>query len=121
VVEQGVECVFFRPDHEPAALYRVDGNLFCPAGTRICVAGTLLPDCGGVCLEGNGCILDSVVTPRCRCPCDWDYSGVVCSQDFFRFLDDFFAGTADANFDGTTDSQDVFDFLRCFSEGWCAG
>jgi hypothetical protein len=50
------------------------------------------------------------------CPCDWDHSGTVNSQDFFAFINDFFAGNADYNGSGATNSQDYFDFLNCFFE-----
>ncbi len=48
------------------------------------------------------------------CPCDWDHSGTLNSQDFFDFLSDFFGAGADFNADGATNSQDFFDFLACF-------
>jgi hypothetical protein len=50
------------------------------------------------------------------CPCDPNGNGLD-SQDFFNFIEQFFAGSADYNDDGVTDSQDVFDFLTCFFSG----
>jgi hypothetical protein len=52
--------------------------------------------------------------PPVACACDWNSNDGVGSDDFFAFLDSFFAGDADFNFDGVTDSQDFFDFLGCF-------
>jgi hypothetical protein len=54
--------------------------------------------------------------PGPTCPCDWNAEDAVNSQDFFDFLNDFFAGDADFNSDDTTTSQDFFDFLTCFFE-----
>jgi hypothetical protein len=70
---------------------------------------------------GSG-ILTLACTPAPMCPCDWNHSGVVNSQDFFDFLAAFFAGNADYNSDASTNSQDFFDFLACFFErpGACA-
>jgi hypothetical protein len=51
------------------------------------------------------------------CPSDWNHSGTINSQDFFDFLNAFFANNADFNADGQTNSQDFFDFLTAFFDG----
>jgi hypothetical protein len=51
------------------------------------------------------------------CDCDWNEDSELNSQDFFDFLNDFFAGGGDFNGDKTINSQDFFDFLTCFFEG----
>ncbi len=55
--------------------------------------------------------------PNPSCPCDWNGADGPTSQDFFDFMNDFFAGDADFNNSGATDSQDFFDFLTCFFAG----
>lgn len=51
------------------------------------------------------------------CPADWNGDGVINSNDFFVFLDDFFADNADFNGDGATTSDDFFAYLTDFFEG----
>jgi hypothetical protein len=60
---------------------------------------------------------DVSLTQAGGCPCDWNHTDGLNSQDFFDFLSDFFANNADFNHSGATDSQDFFDFLTCFFAG----
>jgi len=47
------------------------------------------------------------------CPCDWDHSGGLNGNDIISFLTDWLAGHGDFNGDGTTNQQDLSDFLGC--------
>jgi hypothetical protein len=59
----------------------------------------------------------SILVPgAAACPADFNGDGTVTSQDFFDFLQAFFASNADFNRDGVTNSQDFFDFLAAFFE-----
>ncbi len=53
------------------------------------------------------------------CPADFNCDGALNSQDFFNFLNAFFANdpSADFNHDGAVNSQDFFDFLNAFFAG----
>ncbi len=74
---------------------------------------------------GAGSLIEATVddfvvfTVDCGTPCapDWNHDGALNSQDFFDFLNSFFAGNADYNRSGATNSQDFFDFLNAFFAG----
>jgi hypothetical protein len=61
------------------------------------------------------------VLARPTCPADFNQDGVLSSQDFFDYLNEFFAGrpAADFNADGVVTSQDFFDYMSAFFGG-CA-
>lgn len=80
------------------------------------VGGPALGSGGVLVVCGTGTDVRAYQTPP-ACPCDWNHSGTLNSQDFFDFLTDFFAGNADFNQSGVTNSQDFFDFLGCFFAG----
>jgi probable HAF family extracellular repeat protein len=72
------------------------------------------------CVVSNDCsivISDPAILTVCLA--DFNCDGSANSQDFFDFLNAFFAGAADFNADGITNSQDFFDFLNVFFGGGC--
>lgn len=48
------------------------------------------------------------------CACDWNAADGLNSQDYYDFLHDFFAGSADFNGSGETNADDFFTFLQCY-------
>jgi hypothetical protein len=67
--------------------------------------------------NSNTATVTLVYTPPGVCPPDWNHDHTLNSQDFFDFLNDFFAVNADYNQDMVTNSQDFFDFLGDFFAG----
>lgn len=100
------------------------GTVNCPIPTGACCFNTNFcltltqSECAtaGGSYQGHGttCATNPCVA---TCACDFDASGTLNSQDFFDFLNCFFAtgcGDADFNADEVINSQDFFDFLNCF-------
>ncbi len=83
-----------------------------------CNNNGIADDCdllSGVLHDANG----DGTPDECVCLADFNGDHSVNSQDFFDFLDAFFASapTADFNMDGLINSQDFFDYLTAFFAG----
>ncbi len=83
----------------------------------------ILPD-GSVTVVGYGSRVNPARTEALmwrslRCAADFNGDGAANSQDFFDYLNAFFAGdpAADFNADGTLNSQDFFEFVNAFFVG----
>jgi hypothetical protein len=89
----------------------------CCIGT-LCLGGISESQCNdnNGAYQGNGTVCgQNTCTPAC--PCDFNGSGTLSSQDFFDFLSCFFVEgctEADYNNSGQVNSQDFFEFLSCF-------
>jgi hypothetical protein len=99
-------------------------NVPCPPPPRgACVVTVPAPSCAVIteseCAAAGGTYLGDGVACPAPCPCDFNGSSALNSQDFFDFILCFFGGacppgrTADFNSSGAVDSQDFFDFLSC--------
>lgn len=78
-----------------------------PSGVRFFVGGG----------AGNIMAWDNLVLGPPPCPCEWNADGILNSQDFYDFVNAFFAGEADFNGDGATTSKDFFAFIQCLFAG----
>jgi hypothetical protein len=58
---QGITCPLFQSDHFGTLFVGFDLQGF-QIGDRVRVTGIPDPGCITVCLEGNGCVLDAVIT-----------------------------------------------------------
>jgi probable HAF family extracellular repeat protein len=67
----------------------------------------------------DGIPLAFILEPASTCAADINLDGVVNSQDFFDYLQEFFVGAAPGDFNADTilNSQDFFDFLTAFFAG----
>ncbi len=91
--------------------------------TNDCNSNGVLDSCD-ISLGGYADVDNDGIPDMCEtsCPCDWNSSGTINSQDFFDFIACFFGAcqsgqTGDYNTDGVINSQDFFDFLNCLFEG----
>jgi hypothetical protein len=70
--------------------------------------------------QGGVGVFRSLLAP---CRADWNVDGVLDSQDFYRFVDDFLNCDSDIdcsrdfNRDGVVNTQDFFDFVGAFFAG----
>jgi len=85
------------------------------------MSGTIGQNIVGSAMNGTT-VLGSGFWDACAaapCPADFNADGAVNSQDFFDFLNQFFALSMNSDFnrDGAVNSQDFFDFLNAFFAG----
>ena len=99
------EASYAHTDENGYAQVTINGNSNGVAWIFILVGGTILSDF----------IQFDIVEPPVNCPCDWNDDGILNSDDFFAFFQDFInGGDADFNGDGITNSDDFFAFLQCY-------
>lgn len=98
------------------APYRV-ASVTIQSGTAALGAGVVENIPGGVDLVSMDDFLYGEPVLQGNCAADYDGDGVINTNDFFAFLNNFFANDADFNHDGATNSQDFYDFLTAFFIG----
>jgi hypothetical protein len=87
-------------------------------GDRLVVGGSFV-EIGDPAHDGGPARGVAILNGCPGCAADFNADGVANSQDFFDFLEAFFAGLdpADFNGDDAINSQDFFDFLTAFFKG----
>jgi hypothetical protein len=109
----------WRKDHTP--LVDEPGHITGSTTATLTVTNTTPSDEGSYdCIVTNGC--DAVTSNPAALtvnPADFNTDGLINSQDFFNYLEAFFAlqPVADINHDTFINSQDFFDFLTAFFSG----
>ncbi len=124
--DQGDDVGWMITLNEPIGVLPGDAGGCCvgvPGLAADCTVTVHEADCFALGGTFNGAGSDCIGCPTV-CPADWNLDTNVNAQDFFDFVNDFFAGSgphgqADFNDDGNVNDQDWFDFVESFFEDGC--